>query len=128
MSLKAPELAASPLAGLTYGSPHKRPRPLAQPRLALATTRSIAIVEKLGQGRAGFARNPAPKPDHAPAPRRAIQRQFAPTPWTPVLPLLPVGGLRSLSASGPIPSPSKRNRPSGESQSQSARRRPARRR
>src|SRR6266851_8858869 len=122
MSLKLSALAASPLAGLTYGSPRKSLPPAAQPRPAPATTRSIAVVEKLGQGRAGLARIPAPNPDpntdpntdHGSAPRRAIQRQFAPTPWTPVLRLLPVAGPRSRSALGPTPGPSKRNRPSGE--------------
>src|SRR5260370_35729894 len=104
MSLKLSALAASPLAGLTDGSPRKSPPPAAQPRPAPATTRSIAVVEKLGQGRAGLARIPAPNPDpntdpntdHGSAPRPAIHRQFAPTTCTP--------GLRSM----PVPAPASR--------------------
>src|SRR5450759_4963645 len=110
MSLELPELAASPLAGLAYGLPRKSLPPATQPRLVPATTRSIAVVEKLGQGWAGVPRTPV----HGSALRRAIQRQFAPTHAAPVLRLLPVAGLRSRSASGPTPDPSKLDRTSHE--------------
>src|SRR5260370_26163987 len=102
MLLKLSALAASPLAGLSDGSPRKSPPPAAQPRPAPATTRSIAVVEKLGQGRAGLARIPAPNTDpntdHCSAPRRALQRQFARAPCTPVLRFLPLAGPRARSA------------------------------
>src|ERR1019366_9090636 len=109
-SLALPGLVASPPAGLAYGLPRKRLPPAAQARLGPATTRSIAVVKKLGQGWAEWVRAPV----HGSALRRAIQPQFAPTPSAPVLRLLPVAGLRSRSASGPRPDPSKLDRISND--------------
>src|SRR6266550_7451544 len=92
------------------------------PRPAPATMHSFAAGEKSGRGWAGCARA------RGSVLRRAIRRQFAPTPSTPVLQLSPVSGLRLRSASGPRPDPSNLDRTSDDLQNQYELQRPERRR
>src|SRR4029077_8432563 len=98
------------------------PPPKARLRPEPATTRSIAVLEKLGQARARSTR------DRGRGLRSAIRRQFVPTLSAPVLPMSPVVGLRLKSALGPKPDPSNLDRTSDEPQNRCESQRPKRRR
>src|SRR5208337_857203 len=115
----------APPAESPYDLPRKRLPPRAKPRPAPATTRSFAVVEKLGEEWAGApptsARTRALEPPHhESALLRVVPPQFATTRAAPVLRLPPVAGLRSRSAPGPKPDPSKLHRTSHERQNPSA--------
>src|ERR1700693_6079384 len=121
-SLGLRELAASPPARLADGLPRKSLPLAAQLRLAPATTRSIAVAEKLGQGRAGWTRG------RGSTLWRAIQRQSASTPSAPAPRVSPGAALRSRAASGPRSNPINPGRTSDDPQKQSESQRPERRR